>query len=123
MGTNQRAFGFPLRECVSDSAIDAGGSRSYGVVTIVCIKSAKRDVNEQTVERAHVAGPTRGTSRLSGSDDADTRSSGKPHGTGKGKSAAPKPRGDVGRALRSVYDDTLREEIPLDLKDLLGRLD
>ncbi|WP_405051412.1 NepR family anti-sigma factor [Sphingomonas sp.] len=29
---------------------------------------------------------------------------------------------DVSRALRSVYDDTLREDIPSDLKELLGRL-
>ncbi|MEO6247815.1 MAG: NepR family anti-sigma factor [Sphingomicrobium sp.] len=37
------------------------------------------------------------------------------------KKAAGRPA-DVGRALRSVYDDTLREDIPSDLKDLLGRL-
>ena len=30
---------------------------------------------------------------------------------------------DVGRALRSVYDETLREKVPDELKDLLGRLD
>lgn len=29
---------------------------------------------------------------------------------------------DVGRALRSVYDDTLNEKIPPDLIDLLGKL-
>ena len=29
----------------------------------------------------------------------------------------------VGRALRTVYDDTLREEIPEDFLDLLGKLD
>ena len=37
-----------------------------------------------------------------------------------------KPSGrpaDVGRALRSVYDDTLHEQIPTDLSDLLSRLD
>lgn len=28
----------------------------------------------------------------------------------------------VGRALRSVYDDTLREDIPDEFKDLLGKL-
>jgi hypothetical protein len=28
----------------------------------------------------------------------------------------------VGRALRSVYDDTLREEVPDDFLDLLGKL-
>ena len=32
-------------------------------------------------------------------------------------------RNDVGRALRSVYDETLREEVPDDFMDLLGKLD
>jgi hypothetical protein len=30
--------------------------------------------------------------------------------------------GDLGRALRSVYDDTLREAVPDDFSDLLGKL-
>lgn len=30
--------------------------------------------------------------------------------------------GDIGRALRSVYDDTLREPVPDDLFGLLGKL-
>ena len=30
--------------------------------------------------------------------------------------------GDVGKALRSVYDSTLREEVPGDFLDLLGKL-
>ena len=29
----------------------------------------------------------------------------------------------VGRALRTVYDETLREDIPNDFLDLLGKLD
>ena len=29
---------------------------------------------------------------------------------------------DLGRALRSVYDDTLRETVPGDFMDLLGKL-
>mgnify|MGYP001547222146 CR=1 FL=1 len=29
---------------------------------------------------------------------------------------------DVGRALRTVYDDTLRESIPNEFLDLLGKL-
>lgn len=34
-----------------------------------------------------------------------------------------KPRAnDIGRALRSVYDDTLRESVPGDFMDLLGKL-
>lgn len=39
---------------------------------------------------------------------------------------AAKPRGkrgaDIGRALRSVYDETLRENVPDDFLDLLGKL-
>ena len=31
--------------------------------------------------------------------------------------------GTIGRALRIVYDDTLREEVPKDLFDLLRKLD
>ena len=30
--------------------------------------------------------------------------------------------GDLGRALRSIYDDTLRESVPDDFLDLLGKL-
>lgn len=30
--------------------------------------------------------------------------------------------GDVGRALRTVYDTTLREDVPPDFLDLLGKL-
>lgn len=39
----------------------------------------------------------------------------------------PKPRkdraGTIGRALRTVYDDMLREEVPRDFLDLLRKLD
>jgi hypothetical protein len=31
--------------------------------------------------------------------------------------------GDLGRALRSVYDDTLRETVPDDFLKLIGKLD
>jgi hypothetical protein len=49
----------------------------------------------------------------------------------KGKQAARGPTatkkrsqraGDIGRALRSVYDETLREDVPDDLHHLLGKL-
>jgi len=30
--------------------------------------------------------------------------------------------GDIGRALRSVYDETLREDVPDDFLNLLGKL-
>jgi hypothetical protein len=64
---------------------------------------------------------------------------GESHGSGNGKhnratsgpdkgSSLPdknkkKPKSsEVGRALRSVYDDTLRESVPDDFMDLLGKL-
>jgi hypothetical protein len=53
---------------------------------------------------------------------------GKSGGAGKRGSEGPpknpkKPRaGDLGRALRSVYDDTLRETVPDDFLDLIGKL-
>jgi hypothetical protein len=31
-------------------------------------------------------------------------------------------KGDLGRALRSVYDDTLRESVPDDFLNLIGKL-
>jgi hypothetical protein len=75
----------------------------------------------------------RGDERLSEGHDGES------HGSGKGKQdrAAPasetgsrlpdknrkKPKAsEVGRALRSVYDDTLREAVPDDFTDLLGKL-
>lgn len=50
----------------------------------------------------------------------------KPPRSGKGIGGGPRrnPKdGDVGNALKAAYDDTLREQIPPDLLDLLGKLD
>ena len=67
-----------------------------------------------------------GDESLSGSQKGEV------HGTAK-RGASPKDNAvdkktrkqrtsDVGRALRSVYDDTLRESVPGDFLDLLGKL-
>ncbi len=45
----------------------------------------------------------------------DSKDGGKKAERGKGSN-------DVGRVLRSVYDRTLREEVPSDFLDLLGKL-
>jgi len=50
--------------------------------------------------------------------------------SGRSKKSAASDRGgvrkarssDLGRALRSVYDDTLRESVPDDFLNLLGKL-
>jgi hypothetical protein len=55
--------------------------------------------------------------------------SGGPDGKGKRSASTdtaarkrPKRAGDIGRALRSVYDETLREHVPNDFEDLLRKL-
>ena len=68
----------------------------------------------------------RGDERLSGSHKGDSR--GAPKGKRRAESQDGEKRGrkqrsgDVGRALRSVYDDTLREAVPDDFVNLLGKL-
>lgn len=47
---------------------------------------------------------------------------GKPE-TGSSDKKRKDKSGTMGRALRTVYDETLREEIPKDFLDLLGKLD
>jgi hypothetical protein len=71
----------------------------------------------------------RGDERLSGRQQGE---SDQDKDSSKGGSAgkdAPREKGvrkqrasELGRALRSIYDDTLRESVPDDFMDLLGKL-
>ena len=68
-------------------------------------------------------GPARGGRELSAkkggkSVEAGKARSGKPSSPPKKKQRAT----DLGRALRSVYDDTLRESVPDEFLNLLGKL-
>jgi hypothetical protein len=47
------------------------------------------------------------------------KSGGASHGAARNRSGR---TADVGRALRSVYDETLREDVPDDFLNLLGKL-
>jgi hypothetical protein len=67
-----------------------------------------------------------GVEKLSGSKKSEQRMAGSDRVPAKGKARDGK-RGKtatnaVSRALRSVYDDTLREDVPADFIDLLGKL-
>jgi hypothetical protein len=62
-----------------------------------------------------------GDERLSGSKQGDTRRRASP--SAGGRSSRKDKTNPVGRALRSVYDDTLRESVPDDFLDLLRKLD
>ena len=74
----------------------------------------------------------RGDERLSGRQQGEARGHSESqefgHGEGHRRIAAPEKAArrhrsaDLGRALRSVYDDTLRESVPDDFLDLLGKL-
>ncbi len=64
----------------------------------------------------------RGDERLSGTDKAIGIRGRSDPGNPDRKKRKDKA-GTVGRALRVVYDDMLREEVPKDFLDLLGKLD
>lgn len=63
----------------------------------------------------------KGDERLSGTSKANgRRHSGSGSSDAKGRKDR---RGNIGRALRTVYDDMLREDVPKDFLDLLRKLD
>jgi hypothetical protein len=59
-------------------------------------------------------------SKRSDTEGADSRRSKKSAASSRGARKA--RSSDLGRALRSVYDDTLRETVPDDFLNLLGKL-
>ena len=63
-----------------------------------------------------------GDERLSANNDGDTRRPPTERTEAPRKRRPAEPPGAVGRALKTVYDDTLREEVPNDFLDLLGKL-
>jgi len=67
-----------------------------------------------------------GVERLSGSKKGENRRAGNVRVPAKGAARERKKGkatgGAISRALRSVYDDTLREDVPADFIDLLGKL-
>jgi hypothetical protein len=70
--------------------------------------------------------PRRGDERLSGKQNGDPSGAAARNRTTedkvRGAKKAPKKAGDVGRALRTIYDDTVREPVPDDFLNLLGKL-
>ncbi len=63
-------------------------------------------------------GESHGTRKSKGSTKAKRSGKAAPRDKGGGKQRA----AALGRALRSVYDDTLRESVPDDFIELLGKL-
>ena len=60
---------------------------------------------------------------MSAKNGSETEGAGNPRRSKKSKASDPTARkGDLGRALRTVYDDTLREPVPDDFLSLIGKL-
>jgi hypothetical protein len=59
--------------------------------------------------------------KRSKTDGAEDSKSSKKPSPPEGK-ARKQRSSDLGRALRSIYDDTLRESVPDDFSDLIGKL-
>lgn len=81
--------------------------------------------NEPLTNLHHRVAGARGYERLSADNSSEALRSNmekpaKP--AGKKDSKGEQAEADVSRALRSVYDDTLQEEVPDDFLDLLGKL-
>ena len=64
-----------------------------------------------------------GDARLSGKQAGGARSDGDERSARSPKDRKQDKANVVGRALRTVYDETLREDIPDDFLNLLGKLD
>ena len=68
-------------------------------------------------------GPREGDERLSGKVRGESDGARKGSRPAKSAEKGKKQRSaDLGRALRSVYDDTLRETVPNEFLSLLGKL-
>ena len=65
----------------------------------------------------------RGDCRLIGKQAGGAHDNGDQRGARSPKDRKHDKSNVVGRALRTVYDETLREEIPHDFLSLLGKLD
>ena len=102
-------FRIPLREfsILSARLVRARGDERLSV-------SKQRESNAISNSEGSSAGS--GQSRTARKDVA------KEKGVATDKGVRKQRASDLGRALRSIYDDTLRESVPDDFNDLLGKL-
>ena len=69
-----------------------------------------------------MSGRQRGKLHQADQDGVPSKVDGQAASKEGGSKGGRKRPSEVGRALRSVYDDTLRESVPDDFMDLLGKL-
>ena len=67
--------------------------------------------------------PREGVERLSDKEKGSSHGARRaPQKASDDKKVRKQRASDIGRALRTIYDDTLRESVPDDFSDLLGKL-
>jgi len=109
-------------DLVSHFAEAAFNSQLYACARSFSVRSVERPVARGVEVCMRRAYPREGDERLS------VTRGGKSEGASKSSTKTPnhpKKRqrsADLGRALRSVYDETLRESVPDEFHDLLGKL-
>ena len=82
------------------------------------VVAPRREISNERVETR-----ARGDEELSARKGSETEGAGHSRHSKKSKTSDRSARkGDLGRALRSVYDDTLREAVPDDLLKIIGKL-
>ena len=94
----------------ADAVIDP--SRQWGADRTTADKPMHPREGDEDLSEGSNSGPLANGGR----DKPRAKRGRKPNSAGRAKA------GDVGRALRSVYDTTLREDVPRDFIDLLGKL-
>lgn len=88
--------------------------------------SLSRCTGNQDLYDARKVARVRGDVRLSAKKRSETKEG--DHSTRSNPSSASEGKarkqrsGDLGRALRTIYDDTLREPVPDDFANLIGKL-
>jgi hypothetical protein len=86
--------------------------------------SKQRESNAIGKDGSSAGGDQSGSGPLDAAGDKAAQKSPetKASDTSRDKSVRKQRASDLGRALRSIYDDTLRESVPDDFSDLLGKL-
>lgn len=89
------------------------------------LQASARCANAKDIYEARLY-PREGDERLSANKPSESDGAGNPRRSKKPsateKTGRKQRSGDLGRALRTVYDDTLRETVPDDFLDLIGKL-
>jgi Anti-sigma factor NepR len=122
-GTKQRRFGFPaepgnLQSCTNSGNASLDLYSRFGLERYQAVAPRKEICMRRDWTRA------RGDERLSAKKQGETddRGAKRARKPSPDKGVRKQRSTDLGRALRTIYDDTLREAVPDDFLNLIGKL-